>query len=48
MTNLLLSRFETYLLDEETVLESSEVMQETIETELLEREEFPSGFFSSL
>lgn len=48
MTNFPLSRFETYLLDEEIVVDSSAETQETTESILLEREEFPSGFFSSL
>ena len=44
--NLLISRFETYLLDEEHV--ELEVKLEKVEVEGFEQREYPEGFFSSL
>ncbi|HWK23514.1 MAG TPA: hypothetical protein VNS08_10835 [Ureibacillus sp.] len=48
MTNLLLSKFETYLLDENVELEHQEVEKEHGYTEPSNYEEYPPGFFSSL
>ncbi len=44
--SLLLSRFETYLLDEEQL--ELEVKVEKQETVVFEQREYPEGFFSSL
>lgn len=46
MSNLLLSRFETYLLDEAKELEYQQDTEEVSES--LNVHEFPPGFFSSL
>lgn len=48
MNNLLLSKFETYLLDEELDLDIYHVIEETIDEEPMFQEEYPPGFFSSL
>lgn len=47
MNNLLLSRFETYLLDEKLEIEFEE-MEESIDEESNHYEEYPPGFFSDL
>lgn len=44
--NLLLSRFETYLLDEEQV--EQEVTMAEEEQQVIEKCEYPEGFFSGL
>ncbi|WP_332647730.1 hypothetical protein [Lysinibacillus sp. 54212] len=46
MTNLLLSRFETYLLDEEVEMECYEQHEEQVYHIYLEQ--YPEGFFTSL
>ena len=49
MTNLLLSRFETYLLDEDLQTESTEQLVEQEQPNDLEnRDSYPAGFFTSL
>ncbi|MDN4495562.1 hypothetical protein [Ureibacillus aquaedulcis] len=48
MTNLLLSKFETYLLDEELELDKQQEQMEFQYTEPANNEEYPPGFFSSL
>ncbi|MBD8026979.1 hypothetical protein H9636_09965 [Ureibacillus sp. Re31] len=47
MNNLLLSKFETYLLDEKLEIECEE-MEEYINEESNNYEEYPPGFFSDL
>lgn len=48
MTNLLLSKFETYLLDEERELENQQTQTELFYEEPGNHEEYPPGFFSEL
>lgn len=48
MTNLLLSKFETYLLDEELELDKQQEELEFGYTEPSIYEEYPPGFFSGL
>lgn len=48
MENHLLSKFETYLLDEVMEIRNEENNQEEVELVIKEYEEFPKGFFSSL
>ncbi|MDM5331906.1 hypothetical protein QUF56_01485 [Ureibacillus composti] len=48
MKNQLLSKFETYLLDEALELRNEESEQKEVELDLEDYEEFPKGFFSSL
>ncbi|WP_413364455.1 hypothetical protein [Lysinibacillus sp. 3P01SB] len=49
MTDLLLSRFETYLLDEELEMETvTSEMEEQQEYLPQEPPQYPQGFFSSL
>ena len=45
LKEMLMSKFETYLLDEETVQHTTE---ETIREEELQEMEYPPGFFSAL
>lgn len=47
MANLLLSRFETYLLDQEVELECKDGQNEQ-PLEQTTYEQYPAGFFSSL
>jgi len=46
--NLLLSKFETYLLDEELDLEKQQAQADIHLDEPKNYEEYPPGFFSSL
>ena len=48
MANLLLSKFETYLLDEELELESQQSQLEFGFEEAAKYEEYPPGFFTEL
>lgn len=48
MANLLLSKFETYLLDEEIELESQQPQLEFGFEEAAKYEEYPPGFFTEL
>ncbi|WP_179966026.1 hypothetical protein [Lysinibacillus antri] len=48
MTSLLLSKFETYLLDEEQELEYTNEMVMENQQESNNYEEYPAGFFTSL
>ncbi|MCM3390023.1 hypothetical protein [Ureibacillus chungkukjangi] len=48
MTNLLLSKFETYLLDEELELENQQAQVDYNYQESVNYEEYPPGFFSGL
>lgn len=48
MTNILLSKFETYLFDEEHESELKELNDECFENNLDYYKEFPEGFFTSL
>ncbi|WP_202615661.1 hypothetical protein [Ureibacillus xyleni] len=46
--SLLLSKFETYLLDEEQELDCRVELEFESQERLVEVEEYPRGFFSSL
>ena len=48
MANLLLSKFETYLLDEELELEKQQAQVDFTYEEPVNFEEYPPGFFSGL
>ncbi|MCP1143379.1 hypothetical protein [Lysinibacillus endophyticus] len=48
MTSLLLSKFETYLLDEEQEQDSRVELEFETKEQLVDVEEYPQGFFSSL
>ena len=48
MTSLLLSKFETYLLDEEKEHDSCVELEFEAQEQVVEVEEYPKGFFSSL
>lgn len=48
MTSFLLSKFETYLLDEKRELEYTNEIEEQNQDDLSNYEEYPAGFFSSL
>lgn len=48
MNSLLLSKFETYLFDQELELEIQQANVEAAGEEIMKIEEYPPGFFSSL
>jgi len=48
MADQLLSKFETYLLDEAMELRNEESKQEEVVLDIKDYEEFPKGFFTSL
>ncbi|HWL13096.1 MAG TPA: hypothetical protein VNQ57_08885 [Ureibacillus sp.] len=48
MANLLLSKFETYLFDEELEVEKQQAQTEYRVEEPANPEEYPPGFFTSL
>lgn len=48
MANILLSKFETYLLDEEYESELKDYNEECFENKFDHYKEFPEGFFTSL